>query len=334
MVMNALYTTEIVSTVKFETFLGSKIDDQIIKVNQLTTNKLAKVQDPTKDGYTFKGWYEDSNFTKEFDFNKKIITDTTIFAKWVKNTPSEEKNIELEVKNVTIHKQDTLDLKSLIVKAKDDKNNDLKEQVEIIDEGGFNKDKVGTYTITFKLTNKNVSVTKKATVTVVEKENSTVNPINPVNPSHKDPKTPEEKTQIKFLFGENQEIDNNKNETLIFKLSPKVEDFEDVYVDEKLVDKSMYDVKKGSTIIEFKDEFIKKLSGKKHKFKFNFKEGSIETCILVKDSKKEDKARNKNNNNNAKRKNTSMVNTSIQNISFMPLILSTIALVVVKRKRK
>ena len=97
----------------------------------------------------------------------------------------------------------------------------------------------------------------------------------------------------------------------------------------------MYDVKKGSTIIEFKDEFIKKLSGKKHKFKFNFKEGSIETCILVKDSKKEDKARSKNNNNNnAKRTNTSMVNTSIQNASFMPLILSTIALVVVKRKRK
>lgn len=334
MVMNALYTTEIVSTVKFETFLGSKIDDQIIKVNQLSTNKLAKVQDPTKDGYTFKGWYEDSNFTKEFDFNKKIITDTTIFAKWVKNTPSEEKNIELEVKNVTIHKQDTLDLKSLIVKAKDDKNNDLKEQVEIIDEGGFNKDKVGTYTITFKLTNKNVSVTKKATVTVVEKENSTVNPTNPVNPSHKDPKTPEEKTQIKFLFGENQGLDKNKNKTLIFKLSPKVEDFKDVYVDEKLVDKSMYDVKKGSTIIEFKDEFIKKLSGKKHKFKFNFKEGSIETCILVKDSKKEDKARSKNNNNNAKRKNTSMVNTSIQNAPLMPLILSTIALVVVKRKRK
>ena len=177
--MNALYTTEIVSTVKFETFLGSKIDDQIIKVNQLSTNKLAKVQDPTKDGYTFKGWYEDSDFTKEFDFNKKIITDTTIFAKWVKNTPSEEKNIELEVKNVTIHQQDALDLKSLIVKAKDDKNNDLKEQVEIIDEGGFNKDKVGTYTITFKLTNKNVSVTKKATVTVVEKENSTVNPEKP-----------------------------------------------------------------------------------------------------------------------------------------------------------
>lgn len=329
-VMNALYITEIVSTVKFETFGGSKIDDQIIKVGLSSANKLAKVQDPTKDGYTFKGWYEDRELTKVFDFDKKIITDTTIFAKWVKNTPntpSEEKNIELEVKNVTIHQHDTLDLKSLIVKAKDNKNNDLKEQVEIIDEGGFNKDKVGTYTITFKLTNKNVSVTKKATVTVVEKENSTVNPANPtnpVNPGNKDPKTPKEKTQIKFLFGENQEIDNNK--TLIFKLSPKVEDFEDVYVDDKLVDKSMYDVKKGSTIIEFKDEFIKQLSCEKHKFKFNFKEGSIETYILVKDSKEEqDKDR---------RNNPSLVKTSIQSASFMPLILSTMALVVVKRKRK
>lgn len=334
-VMNALYITEIVSTVKFETFDGSKIDDQIIKVGLSSANKLAKVQDPTKDGYTFKGWYEDRELTKVFDFDKKIITDTTIFAKWVKNTPntpSEEKNIELEVKNVTIHQHDTLDLKSLIVKAKDNKNNDLKEQVEIIDEGGFNKDKVGTYTITFKLTNKNVSVTKKATVTVVEKENSTVNPenptnpTNPTNPGHEDPKTPKEKTQIKFLFGENQGLDKNKNKTLIFKLSPKVEDFEDVYVDDKLVDKSMYDVKKGSTIIEFKDEFIKKLSCEKHKFKFNFKEGSIETYILVKDSKEEqDKDR---------RNNPSLVKTSIQSASFMPLILSTMALVVVKRKRK
>ena len=334
-VMNALYITEIVSTVKFETFDGSKIDDQIIKVGLSSANKLAKVQDPTKDGYTFKGWYEDRELTKVFDFDKKIITDTTIFAKWVKNTPntpSEEKNIELEVKNVTIHQHDTLDLKSLIVKAKDNKNNDLKEQVEIIDEGGFNKDKVGTYTITFKLTNKNVSVTKKATVTVVEKENSTVNPenptnpTNPTNPGHEDPKTPKEKTQIKFLFGENQGLDKNKNKTLIFKLSPKVEDFKDVYVDDKLVDKSMYDVKKGSTIIEFKDEFIKQLSCEKHKFKFNFKEGSIETYILVKDSKEEqDKAR---------RNNPSLVKTSIQSASFMPLILSTMALVVVKRKRK
>lgn len=88
----------------------------------------------------------------------------------------------------------------------------------------------------------------------------------------------------------------------------------------------MYDVKKGSTIIEFKDEFIKQLSCEKHKFKFNFKEGSIETYILVKDSKEEqDKDR---------RNNPSLVKTSIQSASFMPLILSTIALVVVKRKRK
>ena len=88
----------------------------------------------------------------------------------------------------------------------------------------------------------------------------------------------------------------------------------------------MYDVKSGSTIIEFKDEFIKKLSCKKHKFKFNFKEGSIETYILVKDSKEEqDKDR---------RNNPSLVKTSIQSASFMPLILSTIALVAVKRKRK
>lgn len=314
-------------TISFDKNGGSG-EMQAVKVKANENYKLPECTFTAPDNQEFDAW-QVNNERKNVSDTIKADKDLTIKALWKdkKNeNPQEEKNIELEVKNVTIHQHDTLDLKSLIVKAKDNKNNDLKEQVEIIDEGGFNKDKVGTYTITFKLTNKNVSVTKKATVTVVEKENSTVNPENPTNPGHEDPKTPNEKTQIKFLFGENQGLDKNKNKTLIFKLSPKVEDFKDVYVDDKLVDKSMYDVKSGSTIIEFKDEFIKQLSCEKHKFKFNFKEGSIETYILVKDSKEEqDKDR---------RNNPSLVKTSIQSASFMPLILSTIALVAVKRKRK
>ena len=38
--------------------------------------------DPTKDGYTFKGWFSDSGLTTEFNFGAPITEDTTVYAKW------------------------------------------------------------------------------------------------------------------------------------------------------------------------------------------------------------------------------------------------------------
>lgn len=85
MVMNALYTTEIISRVKFETFDGSKVDEQVIKVTPTWAENVKKPEtDPTKDGYIFKGWYKDSTCKEKFDFNSKIISDTSIYAKWEK----------------------------------------------------------------------------------------------------------------------------------------------------------------------------------------------------------------------------------------------------------
>lgn len=85
MVMNAKYTTEIISRVKFETFDGSKVDDQVIKVTPTWAENVKKPKtDPKKDGYIFKGWYKDSDCKENFDFNSKIISDTSIYAKWEK----------------------------------------------------------------------------------------------------------------------------------------------------------------------------------------------------------------------------------------------------------
>lgn len=83
--MNAIYTTEIISRVKFETFDGSKVDDQVIKVTPTRAENVKKPKtDPTKEGYIFKGWYKDSDCKENFDFNSKIISDTSIYAKWEK----------------------------------------------------------------------------------------------------------------------------------------------------------------------------------------------------------------------------------------------------------
>ena len=37
---------------------------------------------PTKDGWTFGGWYTDEGLTSEFDFSKPVNDDTTLYARW------------------------------------------------------------------------------------------------------------------------------------------------------------------------------------------------------------------------------------------------------------
>ena len=44
--------------------------------------KIKAPSTPTKDKYVFRGWYEDSTFSKEFDFNTPITSDMTLYAKW------------------------------------------------------------------------------------------------------------------------------------------------------------------------------------------------------------------------------------------------------------
>ena len=76
---------------------------------------------------------------------------------------------QLEVSDKEIMVGEDLDLKTLIIKATDKEDGDLKDKV-VIDKGKFDNNKVGIYEIIYKLTDsKGASVTKKATVKVYEK---------------------------------------------------------------------------------------------------------------------------------------------------------------------
>ena len=39
-------------------------------------------------GYTFKGWYADKELTKEFDFDTPVVSELTIYGKWIANSNS------------------------------------------------------------------------------------------------------------------------------------------------------------------------------------------------------------------------------------------------------
>ena len=41
--------------------------------------------DPTKEGYTFDGWFTDNTFTTAYVFNKMPAENKTIYAKWIIN---------------------------------------------------------------------------------------------------------------------------------------------------------------------------------------------------------------------------------------------------------
>ena len=103
-----------------------------------------------------------------------VNEDTTVYAIYDKSISPMNEAPTLEVKDKTIKKGEKIDLMSLVVSAKDKEDGDLTKNVKLIDNGGFNKDKIGKYTVTFKVIDKDgASVTKKAVVTVVEKNKPT-----------------------------------------------------------------------------------------------------------------------------------------------------------------
>ena len=66
--------------VSFETGEGSKVDFQTT-----ADGKLVKPADPTRDGYTFGGWFTDEACTQAYDFSMPVTADLTLYAKWTKN---------------------------------------------------------------------------------------------------------------------------------------------------------------------------------------------------------------------------------------------------------
>jgi uncharacterized repeat protein (TIGR02543 family) len=71
--------TELTSyTVTFDSNGGSAVDPQTVYEN----DSASKPADPTKENYTFAGWYTEAELTTEFDFATAVTGDLTLYAKW------------------------------------------------------------------------------------------------------------------------------------------------------------------------------------------------------------------------------------------------------------
>ena len=69
-------------TVAFNSNGGSACDTKFVAT---ADGKLVKPADPTRDGYTFDGWYTDEACTRAYDFATPVTADLTLYAKWTKN---------------------------------------------------------------------------------------------------------------------------------------------------------------------------------------------------------------------------------------------------------
>lgn len=69
-----------VYTVNFKSNGGSSVSKQYVQYNKV----IKKPSNPKRSKYTFVGWYTDSKLTKAWDFNTKIKSGKTLYAKWKK----------------------------------------------------------------------------------------------------------------------------------------------------------------------------------------------------------------------------------------------------------
>lgn len=180
---------------------GKNLPDKVTNLlpkNENTYKKGEKITpvDPTQkeisvDGgkWTFIGYDAEEQTVEDKDL--------TFIGTWkftsIKPLSTLDEAPQLEVADKEIMVGETLDLKTLIIKATDKEDGDLKEKVEIT--GGFDNNKVGTYKITYKVTDsKGATATKQATVAVKEKTKSNPQPEPEQQPQPVTP-TPQQEQQ-------------------------------------------------------------------------------------------------------------------------------------------
>jgi len=162
--------------VSFDTDGGSEVKTQIIEKG----NTAEVPSEPTKEGYTFEGWYRSDTATEEFDFSTKLDKDTTLYAKWSMKVSTEvekpekddkEEKVELSV-NKTSVKLEVGKSTTIKVTTNSDKKvtwSTSDKKIATVKDGKITAVKVGSATITVTVDGKKETIK----VTVVKKAETT-----------------------------------------------------------------------------------------------------------------------------------------------------------------
>lgn len=77
-------------TINFETYGDNAIEPIVVEKG----SKITEPETPTRTNYNFSGWYEDPDLSIKFNFEKMILKDTTLYAKWTYIEPVDPDPIE------------------------------------------------------------------------------------------------------------------------------------------------------------------------------------------------------------------------------------------------
>ena len=160
---------------KYEVTFNSNGGTQVVSARISEKDKIEKPQDPTKDGYSFDGWYYDDEL---YDFDTPIMHNMTLEAKWTPLGEAEIEGITLNQTELTVKPDETTQLVATFMpeNAKIQKLlwSSSDESVATVDENGNVKAlKEGSATITVKTEDEKHSAT--CIVTVVAKADDTTN---------------------------------------------------------------------------------------------------------------------------------------------------------------
>lgn len=58
-------------------------EQSVWAVQTIKTNKMPDIEEPTKTGYEFGGWYKEETLENEWNFEDIVTEDMTLYAKWI-----------------------------------------------------------------------------------------------------------------------------------------------------------------------------------------------------------------------------------------------------------
>lgn len=153
--------------VTFDSQGGSTVDGKTIEYNAL----VEKPTNPTREGYTFGGWYKEAECATvwDFDTDKMPAGNLTLYAKWILNASELNHAPTINATDKVLTVGDTFNPLEGVT-AFDDEDGAIALTEANIIANDVNTDKAGTYNITYKVTDsQGATVVKTITVTVNEK---------------------------------------------------------------------------------------------------------------------------------------------------------------------
>lgn len=71
--------------VSYDVTFNSEGGSQVQNITVNAGESISAPNNPTRDGCVFKGWYTSYDYTTEFNFDSKITSNVTLYAKWILN---------------------------------------------------------------------------------------------------------------------------------------------------------------------------------------------------------------------------------------------------------